>query len=494
MSVGHKEVLKMKRRLILTSLTALAIAACGDSDSITAQPPSSVDVSDIAVAGRITAFGSVVANGVQFGTDSATVMMNGEPATLSDLRVGMIVAIEGTINNVTGEAEATQISFVDDVEGPITSMNKAQSTFIVLGRTVVVDELTVFEGAAFDDLTSGNVVQVSGQRRNEERVQATYIRRTANSYQVGMRMEVKGVVSELDIGNSRFRIGSQICDYSEAALDLGGADLANGLYIEASCDSPMSDGVMLLDQIQARDQNRDRDQLCDYDCTFEIEGFITSFTSTTEFEVDEQPVTTDENTIYVNGTADTLATDVKVAVDGTLDTNDLLLADRIVFRLPSAIEIEADVEAIAIESGEVTLLGIVAQTDESTLFQDQSTYNIRDFGLDDLAASERIGIRAYVDNDSLIASRLVRYDPGTAVILKAPVESIARPSITLLGVIATSNDNTIFQNADKQVITPDAFFEAVETGSLVRATGTYDGTSINASKMFLRECQNTGCL
>jgi len=74
------------------------------------------------------------------------------------------------------------------------------------------------------------------------------------------------------------------------------------------------------------------------------------------------------------------------------------------------------------------------------------------------------------------------------------VESIARPSITLLGVIATSNDNTIFQNADKQVITPDAFFEAVETGSLVRATGSYDGTSINASKMFLRECQNTSCL
>ena len=484
----------MKTRLLLTSLTALALAACSDSDSTTSQPPSSADISDIAVAGRITAFGSVVANGVHFGTDSATVMMNGEPGTLSDLRVGMIVAIEGTINNVTGEAVATQISFLDDVEGPVTSMNKAQSTFVVLGRTIVVDELTVFEDATFDDLALGNVVQVSGQRRNEERIQATYIRRTANSYQVGMRMEVKGAISDLDIGTNRFRIGSQVCDYSGAALDLGGADLANGLYVEASSDSPMSNGVRLLDQIQARDQNRDRDQLCDSECTFEIEGFITSFTSITEFAVDAQAVTTDENTIYVNGTADTLAMDVKVAVDGTLNANDMLLADRIVFRLPSEIEIEADVEAIAIETDEVTLLGIVVQTNEDTLFQDQSTYSIRDFGLVDLAASERIAIRAYVDGDSLIASRLVRYDAGTEVILKAPVEAIARPGVTMLGVIATSSDETTFQDADKEVITADAFFEAVDIGSLVRATGTYDGTSILASKMFLRECQNTGCL
>ena len=484
----------MKTRLILTSLTALALAACSDSDSITSQPPASADMSDIAVAGRITAFGSVVANGVHFGTDSATVMMNGEPGALSDLRVGMIVAIEGTINNVTGEAEATQISFVDEVEGPITSMNKAQSTFIVLGRAVVVDELTIFEDATFDDLASGNVVQVSGQWRNEERIQATYIRRTANSYQDGMRMEVKGLISELDIGTQRFRIGSQLCDYSEATLELGGANLANGLYIEASSDSPMNGGIMLLNQVQARDQNRDRDQLCDADCSFEIEGFITSFTSISEFEVDGQPVTTDENTIYVHGTADTLAIDVKVAVDGTLDANDTLLADRIVFRLPSEIEIEADVEAIAIETGEVTLLGIVVETNESTLFQDQSIYNIRDFGLDDLAASERIGIRAYVDANSLIATKLVRYDAGTEVILKAPVEEIARPSITMLGVIATSNDETIFQNADKEVITADAFFETVDIGSLVRATGTYDGSSILASKMFLRECQDKCCL
>ena len=89
-----------------------------------------------------------------------------------------------------------------------------------------------------------------------------------------------------------------------------------------------------------------RDQTCTSDCNFELEGFVTSFTSATEFEVDGQPVTTTASTTYVNGTVDTLAIDVRLAVNGTLDTNGVLVADQIVFRLPSLIEIEADVEAI----------------------------------------------------------------------------------------------------------------------------------------------------
>ena len=484
----------MKMALTLTSLAAMFLAACGDSDSIGPPSAPAADVSDIVVAGRITGFGSVIANGIEFGTDSATVTMNDELGALSDLRAGMIVAIEGTINNTTGEAVASQISFVDDAEGPVTSIDRATASFVVLGRTVVVDELTVFEGTTFDGLASGNVVQVSGQWRNQERIQATYIRRTANSYQVGMRMEVKGVISGLDIGTFRFNIGSQVCDYSAATLELDGADLADGLYIEASSNLPMSGDIMLLDRVQARDQNRDRDQLCDSDCLFEIEGFITFFASATEFEVDGQPVTVDADTVYVNGSVDTLALDVKVAVDGTLDVSDTLIADRIVFRLPSLIEIEADVEAIGPGTGEVTVLGIVVETDESTLFHDHSVTGIQDFGLDDLAVGDRVGIRAYEDAGSVIASRLGRYDPRTGVTLKASVESIARPSVTMLSVMATSDDGTIFQNVDKEVIPADDFFALVDVDSLVRATGTYDGMSILASTMFLRECQNDGCL
>ena len=77
--------------------------------------------------------------------------------------------------------------------------------------------------------------------------------------------------------------------------------------------------------------------------------------------------------------------------------------------------------------------------------------------------------------------------------LKAPVEAIERPAVTLLGVMVFSDENTVFRNAAKEVIDVDTFFSLVTTGSLVKSEGTYDGTSILASELYLRECE-ASCL
>ncbi len=95
--------------------------------------------------------------------------------------------------------------------------------------------------------------------------------------------------------------------------------------------------------------------------------------------------------------------------------------------------------------------------------------------------------------ESVIATRLERDDPDDSVTLKAPVEAVARPSLTLLGVMVTSDDSTEFQNLEKQVIDADTFFALVVDASLVKSEGTYDGTSILASKLYLRECEGS-CL
>jgi hypothetical protein len=180
---------------------------------------------------------------------------------------------------------------MDDAEGPITAMNRVTNRFEVLGQTVLFDELTVVDGATLDTLANGNMVQVSGQWRNQERIQATHIERKANAYADGMKLEVKGQISGLDPGTQHFNIGTQLCNYAGATLQLGGAALADGMYVEVSSNSPMSNGDMVLDRIQLHDRDRDRDQTCTSDCNFELEGFVTSFTSSTEFEVDGQPVT-----------------------------------------------------------------------------------------------------------------------------------------------------------------------------------------------------------
>jgi hypothetical protein len=251
----------------------------------------------------------------------------------------------------------------------------------------------------------------------------------------------------------------------------------------------LSNGDLILDRIQARDRDRDKDQLCDSGCDFELDGYVTAFVSATEFEVDGSPVSTTAETVYVNGTVDTLALDVKLAVDGTLDDAGVLIADRIVFHLPSIIEIEADLESVDANSAAVTVLGIVVTTNDSTMFRDDSDAVVLEFGLDDLAIGDRVEVRAYIDSNTVVATRLERDDPDDSVTLRALVEAVAQPNLTLLGVTVTSDQDTVFQNVAQEIIDADEFFTLVDIDSLVKAEGTYDGTSILADKLFLRECE-----
>jgi hypothetical protein len=465
------------------------VVGCSDSNSSippVVVPPATI--SEVVTVGTISGFGSVISHGIEFNTDSASVVMDGQPANLSDLRIGMMVAIRGTVNDETGAAVASAIHFADDVEGPITSINTVTSTFVVLGRTVFFDELTVFDNALFNNLAAGNMVQVSGQWRSQERIQATHIERKANAYAAGMEMEVKGEVNGLNVGTQHFNIGTQPCDYSAAMLELGGADLVEGLYVEVSSTSPISNGDLILDRIQARDQDRDRDQLCDSGCDFDLDGYVTMFVSPTEFEVDGAPVSTMAATTYVNGTVATLALDVRLAVSGTLDDAGVLIADRIVFRLPSLIEIEADVEAIG--NATVTVLGVAVSTNEDTIFRDHGSVLVREFGLDDLAIGDRIEVRAYLDGNTVVATKLERDDADDSVTLKAPVEAVARPDLTMLGVTVTSDPDTVFQNTAMEIVDADEFFSIVVPDSLVKAEGSYDGTTVLADKLFLRECED----
>lgn len=483
----------MRKEMLLALASALLLSACGDGskDSTDGLQPAS----EIVTFGTVTRFGSIVANGMEFDCDAANVTMNDQPANMSNLRVGHVVAITATVRSQTRERIAHEIGCLDEVEGPVSSIDAANNSFVVLGRTVLFDELTVFENLAWEGLAEGNVVRVMGHLRNQERIQATHVERIANAYGAGMHMSVKGQISGMTPALMKFSIGTQTCDYSAAMLELGGADLADGLYVEVSSTSPIEDGVLKLDRIRARDrdQDRDRDHQCDSGCDFVLEGYINLFVSPAEFYVDGAAVTTTSSTVYVHGTVDTLATDVRVAVAGTLNDAGILVADRIVFRLPSIIQIEADTEAVDTVNGTVTLLGIEVATNDATMFRDVSTAALREFWLDDIGIGDRLEIRAYLDGDTVVAARLERDDAEASVTLKAPVEAIARPSVTLLGVVVTADEDTVFQNAAKEPVSEDAFFELVDTGSLVKAVGIYDGTSILAGTLFLRDCQDS-CL
>ena len=487
----------MRNKISITLLAVLLAAGCGGDGNGGggADDGQPVADTDFVTLGTITRFGSVVANGMVFDCDAATVRMNDSPATLADLRVGHVVAITATVRSREQNAIAHRIGCVADTEGPVTSLNMANNTFVVLGRPVSFDELTVFDTLAYEDMMAGNVVRVIGHNRSQHRIQATHVERIANAYAAGMRMAVRGEISDFDPVQKHFRIGTQVCDYSGAMLELGGADLENGLYVEVMSHAPLANGDMILDRIQARDRDRDRDRdhQCDGACEFELEGFVTDFVSPTEFYVDGAPVTTTASTVYINGTVDTLAVDILVAVSGTPDETGVLVADKIVFRLPSIVQIEADIEAIDIDNATAQLLGITVTTDDSTMFRDMSVAPVTEFWLDELAIGDRAEVRADLAGETVMATRFERDEAESKVTLKAPVEGVARPDLTLLGVTVTADDVTIFQNAAKEVIDADTFFDLVTVGSLVKAVGDYSGSAIVADTLFIRECE-ASCL
>ena len=67
--------------------------------------------------GTVTAFGSVVVNGVRYDTAGATFTIDGAPGMESDLGLGDVVLIEGSIDSSGTTGTADNVTYDDAVEG-----------------------------------------------------------------------------------------------------------------------------------------------------------------------------------------------------------------------------------------------------------------------------------------------------------------------------------------------------------------------------------------
>jgi len=140
---------------------------------------------DLAV-GDITGFSSVIINGVTYDTSDAQFSISGMPASQSDLKVGMNV----TAANLK-QHKAGSIIYTPMVLGPVTTTSLADSSFEVLGQTVVVDSNTALDSVSLDAnasnvIAAGAIIEVSGIRNADNDIVATYIRRadSATNYQI----------------------------------------------------------------------------------------------------------------------------------------------------------------------------------------------------------------------------------------------------------------------------------------------------------------------
>src|SRR6267378_3278252 len=397
--------------------TLLALASCGGG---TSGPGGSGATSAF---GTITAFGSVFVNGVEFKTSGATIVLDGNPAAESNLRVGMVVTVNGSRSGSSGSA--TRIEVDDAVKGFVEA-KVDPNHWTVMGQRVLVDDRTRFENNVQPGV--GEFAEVHGLVVADGTISGGFIEKKNAPFPA---FEVKGFVKNHSDASKTFDIGTLTVNYSNATINdmpnpTGNA--WNGLLVEVkgnTCAATPVCGTLTASKVEPNGpQMREAAE-------FEIEGFVTSLTSTSDFVVGNQRVVTTGSTRFEGGVASDIAVSVKLEVEGTL-AGGVVTASKVEFG--DSIRIEADIDTVAASSFTLRGLPVITVT-VNNLTQFEGGVN----GLNNLVAGNHVRIRGRASgSNTLIATEVERRSPDPRVDLQGPIQSIAGASpnqvVTILGV------------------------------------------------------------
>jgi len=469
----------------ILALAMLSTAGCGGGGSngggITPPPPppptGGITRTGVAVAvGPITGFGSVIVNGNTYDTSAAAFTKDGLAATQDDFAVGQMVLVVGTIDDDNTNAVATSVEFNDNVEGPVSSVDSINRVLVVLGQTVRIAASTSLDDscpALLDDYLGVAAVEVSGPVLADGTIEATRI----ECKNVAGELEVTGVVSGLDAGAMTFMVNALEVDYSTAMLqDFPGGVINNGDPVEAK-DSDGgglgAGGELIATSVEFKGAgfgDNEGDHV-------EIEGFITRFTSATDFDVSGIPVTTTATTAYEGGVAGDLGLNLKVEVEGEFNSAGVLVATKTEIKQSTNVRAVGLVDSVAGDT--LQILGITITTDTAkTRFEDKQS-DVDPFRISDVNVGDYVEVRGQeFPTGEIFALLLERDGPRARSELRGFVEvgGVARPDLTVLGVTIQTNGATVLRDSNGVAFpTADAFWAAVAEGSLINVDGTETG-------------------
>lgn len=468
-------------RRMLAALAASMIVACGGGGG--SEPVAGIDRGGVTIAqGPINGFGSVIVNGVRYSTSGATITVDDQPGTESDLRVGQVVRVEGTVDAVGTTGVARRISFNDELEGPVQSIDLAASRMVVLGQTVQVGAGTSFDDSivprGLEGLQAGQRIEVSGLVDAGGVIAATRIERKAASAAV----EVKGTAESVDTGARRFRISQLQVDYSGATLSgFAAGQPANGDVVEAF-GTLTGAGVLVATRVEKRSTSLSGSTNDHAD----IEGLVTRFASAADFDVAGQRVTTTAATRYEGGSAAILALNVNVEVEGDFDASGRIVATKVEFRQDGDIELAGRLDAVNATGNTFVVFGATVRTTAVTRFEDKSAADVERFSLADLRVGDYVEVHAYRDAGGLVATLLERDDAQSTVELRGTATEVAQPNLRVGGIAATTGPQTEYRDNNGVSITAATFFAAAP-GREVKLRGSLVNNVVLADRAELED-------
>ena len=481
------------RRYISTALAALVLVlavACGGSDSSSTTGSTSGTMSVMAT-GTITGFGSIYVNGVHFQTSHAVIHKNGAAVSQSQLAVGEIARVKG-VKHADGTGDADSIDVDENVVGPIDSLDSANSMLTVLGQKVKINSGTSFSAdiqpQGIDGLSVGETIRVCGTVDASGNIVATRIATSAP----GSAMQVIGTVSNFDSSSHSFRINALNVDYSGAMLnDFPSGQLGNGDLVEVRGNVYVPSTTTLTATQVERVHSEHED--ADGGSEIEREGLITRFVSATDFDVTGQPVTTNDSTTYRNGTKDDLALNVKVEVEGSYDSNNVLVASVVAFHHNGGILLQSQVTAVDATAGTLTVLGVTVNVTSMTRVEDHAMSHDEMFNLGDISVGDIVEVRGYespAGSGALLATRLEREPASSPAIVAGPFGAASSPTFTVFGVTVDAS-SAVLKSATGATLTYDEFVTQA-TGQSVAAIGTLSGTIVLASAAWIMHTEDHG--
>ncbi len=420
--------------------------------------------------GALTGFGSILLNGIEFDTSGATITINDAAAIESDLQVGQVVRAEVDFGALT----ASRVDYAETVRGPIQAIDLVNRTMTVLNQQVIVNDTTsFFNNLLFEDLVVTNEIEISGIRTSTGAIVASYIRLRNGTAQYRVIGEVA------NLGATTFEIVGPaprlIVDFSAANQASLTGSIVNGRLIEAiGLTGNFNAGANTFTVSDVEDGLELNAVVGD---DVEVEGIISVFTSATNFEVNGQVVNASAATLeFEDGTAamaSDLGLNVKVEVEGSIQSGNVLQADRVIIKLDNFIRISALVDAVDVNAQTLTLLGETINIVATTRLEDDSAANVQQFDLGDIAIGDYIEMRGSFIGTDIVASRVERDDIPVPleVELRGIVEAEnALVSITILGnVLSDNNGLTTYIDQNDATITEAAFYAAVNVGTVVEA-------------------------
>ncbi len=462
--------------LIITLLLFMALTSCGGGDTQIADG----GIGGTGVTqGKVSGFGSIFVNGVEFDTDNADFIYEEVTSETvgndSGIKVGMVVHITGSSEDgITGVADI--VEYAKLLKGTISSISIDTSetgTLLAMGQNITVDPDTVYDdggiGTPLSELSPDAVIEVSGFTDGNGDILATRIDLLSLAG-IDEPLEVKGFVSSLDEGSDTFLIGTLTVDYSGLTLP---TDITNGIYVEVK--GKFVDEILFATSVEIEG---DGDlSIAEDGEEAELEGFVTSDITTDPetgnpvFTLNGQQVMVDNSTEYEpeEETATSIAIDMSLEVDGVM-VGTTLLASKVEIKTSAGEkqELKATVEQVNLTDGTFSLLGQTVKVTSSTIYEDEVDED-QFFSLSSLVDLDYVEVDLYFDQDnSLVASKLERETDESNIVNYAEIEGEVLTVDSIQQVITVVNITVDIANL------PDFNPESKDR---VKIEGTYNAST-----------------